>query len=125
MKLNRKLGRKLRKNSDYTHMTILGHIRRLFCRSYHVQFQDWSIIEHPLEAEAAQVQRAVSAIGDQLGDSPANRRRLLQPVAAEAVGEVKVPNLRMRPQDRVLVERVVVVMSDPRPHQLERLEGGD
>src|SRR5262245_13237316 len=111
MKLNRKPGRKLRKNSDYTHMTILGHIRRLFCRSYHVQFQDWSIIEHPLKPEAAQVEGAVSAIGDQLGDGAADRRRLLQPVAAEAVGEVEVPNLRMRPQDRVLIERIVVVVS--------------
>src|SRR5882724_8409749 len=114
----------LRKNPDYACMTIIVHTHRLHPGLYHVELRDRHTIHHPLIAEAAQVEATVGAIGDQFGDGAADGGRLLQPVPAEPVGEVKVPDLRMWPQYRVLVERVVVVVPDPGPYQLDRLEGG-
>ena len=65
-------------------------------------------------AEAREVDGAVAAIDDEFGNGVARGRALLQPVAGEAVGEEEVRHLRVRADDGVLVERIVVVVARPR-----------
>lgn len=76
----------------------------------------------PLETEDRQVERDVSAMDDQLGDGTADRRRLLDAVAAEAIGEQQVLDLRMAADDRVVVERVHLVVAGPRIREPDRIE---
>jgi len=71
-----------------------------------------------LEAEAAQVQRGEVPVQDQLGHGAAHGGRVLQAVAAEAGGEVHVVDQRVHPDDAVLVEGVVVVVTGPRTRHL-------
>src|SRR4051812_14861552 len=60
---------------------------------------------------------------DELGDAAADGRRLLQPVAGEAVAEIKVRDLGGRPDDGVVVEEVHVVGAGPGAARPDRLEG--
>ena len=69
----------------------------------------------PLEPEDREVQGHVAAVDDELGDRPADGRRLLDAVAAEAVREVQVRELRRRAEQGVVVERVDLVVAGPRP----------
>ena len=62
---------------------------------------------------------------DQLGDGPAHRRRVLQAVAGEAVGEIEVGDLRVGADDCVLIESVVGVVAGPGRCPLDRREGRD
>src|SRR5262245_21604681 len=79
----------------------------------------------PLIAEAPDIDGPVFAMHDVLGDHLPDCRRLLQPVPGEAIGEIEIAQAGMRPDDRILVEVVIVVMADPGIGHLDRLEGGD
>src|SRR5262249_16329376 len=92
---------------------------------YDVQFDDGFAAREPFIAETRQIDAAIGAIGDHFRIGTARRRRLLQTVAAKSPGEVQVPNLAMRPQDRVLVDRVVVVSAGPGAVDLDAFEGRD
>lgn len=70
------------------------------------------------EVEAAQVQRGEVPVQDELGHGAARGGGVLQAVAAEAGGEVHVGDERVRPDDGVLVEGVVVVETGPRARHL-------
>src|SRR5215468_4902827 len=59
---------------------------------------------------------------DQFGYRASGRGTLLRAMAGKAAGEVEVGELRMRADDGVLVERVVVVETGPRVHNLDALE---
>ena len=50
---------------------------------------------------------------------------LLETVTRETICEDEVLNFRMRPQNRVLIEGIIGVMSNPRIDQLDPLECGD
>src|SRR4051812_37543920 len=62
---------------------------------------------------------------DQLADGSAGSGRLLHAVAGKTVAEVKIRHFGMGADDRVLVERVVVVVPGPRVQELDLGEGWD
>src|SRR5207248_8605288 len=70
-----------------------------------------------------EVQRLVCTGRDQLRQPATDRRRLLQSVTGESVGKKEVWDIRMGTDDRVVVERVDLVMPGPGIEQLDRLEG--
>src|SRR4051812_3947146 len=76
----------------------------------------------PLIAKTRHVDGAVFAMHDVLGNGLPDRRRLLQAMAGKAVGEIEIAQARVRADDRVLVEVVVVVVPDPGIGRLYRLE---
>src|SRR6185436_6604931 len=76
-----------------------------------------------LVAERGEIEGLVVPGGDPLGEAAADRRRLLEAVAAEPVGEHEVPEARMRPDDGVVVERVDLVVPGPCIEQAKLIEG--
>src|SRR5262245_41012002 len=72
-----------------------------------------------LVPEHRQVERGVSAVGDQLRNGATRCRRLLDAVAAEAVREDQVRQLGVAADDRVLVDHVVLVVTGPRANGLD------
>lgn len=90
----------------------------------HIQFPERPPLRDALIPERRAIDRAIAAMHDELRQRLADRRRLLQAMAGKAVGEEEVVDLRMRPDHRVLVERVVVVMAGPRARRLNGFEGG-
>src|SRR6266436_4289692 len=91
----------------------------------HVQFDDGAPLGKAIVAEAGQVDAAIGAIRNHLGGRPAGGRRLLKPMAAETVGEKEIRDIRMGPQNRVLVNRIVVVVACPGAGELNAFEGGN
>ncbi len=75
------------------------------------------------QTEAVTDQRREAAIGDQFADAAPDGGGLLQTVAAEAVGEVEIPEFRRRPDDGVMVEGIHVVMPRPGPAGTDALKG--
>src|SRR5262249_15243967 len=73
-------------------------------------------------AEADEVDRLVGTVHDQLGDGATDGSALLDAVPGEAGAEIRVGDLRVRADDRVLVERVVVIVAGPGVHHLGGLE---
>src|SRR5262245_8648139 len=59
---------------------------------------------------------------DQFGYCASGRGTLLRAMPGKAAGEVEVGEFRMRADDGVLVERVVVVETGPRVYDLDALE---
>ncbi len=78
----------------------------------------------PLEAEDPEIQGRVPPMDDQLRDRPPDRRGVLDAVAAESGREQEVRQLRVRPDDRVLVERGVLVVARPGVALADRVEVG-
>mmetsp|Transcript_24784 Transcript_24784/g.80915 ORF Transcript_24784/g.80915 Transcript_24784/m.80915 type:complete len:239 (+) Transcript_24784:137-853(+) len=76
-----------------------------------------------VKPEAGDVDGLVRAGGQQLGHGPPGPRRLLEPVAGEAVAEHEVVDVRVAPDDGILVERVVLVEARPRGGHLEAAKG--
>src|SRR5262245_21628706 len=91
-------------------------------RSNDVGLADRLAVQHPIIAEAAQVERAIFTEGDELAECAPDRRRLLQAVPREPVRHQEVWHVRCRTDDDVLVEHVVIVMPGPGADQLYRLE---
>ena len=88
----------------------------------------FSSIERPalgdaLVAERRQVEGRVAAVRDQLGEAAPDRRRLLQAVAGEAGRDEEIAVAGEGADDRVLVERVEVVVAGPGAARPDRLEG--
>lgn len=77
------------------------------------------------EAEAAQVQRLKAPVQDQFRHGATHGGGLLQAVAAETGGKVQVVDERVKPDDAVLVEGVVVVETRPRAGHLGDGKRGD
>lgn len=69
--------------------------------------------QNPVETEAAQVQRFIASVQNQLCHGATHRRRVLQAMAAEARGEVHVVDQGVRTDDGVLVKGVVVIETCP------------
>src|ERR1044071_1614593 len=79
--------------------------------------------EDALIAEPRQVEGLVAAVQQQLTQAATHCRRLHQPVPRKAEGNVKVlQSPDPRPQDGVVVEAVLIVMTGPGAGHLERLE---
>src|SRR5437870_5168499 len=64
-------------------------------------------------------------MSDQLGDRAPGRRRLLQSMAGETIGENEIVDLWVTPDHGILVERVVIVMPRPGTLQLKRFHRGN
>src|SRR6188472_4484945 len=77
-----------------------------------------------VEPEDAQVGRHESIVDDQFSDRPADRGRLLDPVAAEPVREQEIRDLGMPADDRVVIERVHLVVASPGIRDTDRVECG-
>src|SRR6266851_4046698 len=91
--------------------------------SHHVQLADRPACGYPFITEGREIDRAIAAMHDQLGDGAADGGRLLDAVAAKAGGEDQALDRRMPADDAVLVEGVVFVVARPAIHHLGRLEG--
>src|SRR5215471_15417677 len=79
--------------------------------SHHVQLPDRLACGYPLITEGREVERAIAAMHDQLGDGAANGRRLLDAVAREAGREDQAVDHGMAADDAVLIEGVVLVVT--------------
>src|SRR5688500_987129 len=66
-------------------------------------------LHQPLRRQRQQVQAAVTALGDPFGQAAPYSGRLLQPMTAESIGQQQVGQMRVRPQQRIVVVRVVFV----------------
>src|SRR4029079_3528999 len=93
--------------------------------SDHIALEKRRLLEDALEAEALEIDGAVLPMDDELSNGIAGSRPLLQAVAGKAIGEEEIRNLRMRPDDGILVEGVIVIVADPGIDDLDRLESGD
>lgn len=83
-------------------------------RSLHdVMLADRLAKRDSLEAEGSEIQRFVMSGGDPLGQPSPDRGGLLQSVAGEPVGEYEVSQHGVRPDDRVVVECIDLVMTGP------------
>src|SRR5690554_4299811 len=94
-------------------------------RSDDLQLAKGTPFRDSLVAEGRTVERAIAAVDDPLRQSLSNGRGLLETVTGKAVCEEEILHVRMRPDHRVLVESVVVVVPGPGPAWPYRLEGGD
>src|SRR5438105_662493 len=90
---------------------------------YHVQLADRPASGYPFITEGREIEGAVAAVDDQLGDGTADRGRLLDAVATKAGGEDQALDLGMAADDAVVIKRVVFVVASPGVHHLGRLEG--
>src|SRR5689334_8789381 len=95
---------------------------RAMSRLYHVALEQRPPRRDALVAEPRQVDRPEGAVHDQLGDRASGSGGLLHAVPGEAVGEVEVAETGVPADDRVLIERVVVVVAGPGVHHLDALE---
>src|SRR6478735_4360869 len=87
---------------------------RAIGRLYHVALEQRPPLGDALVAEPLQIDAAEGTVHDELGNRASGRSGLLHAVPGEAVGKVEVAELWMPADDRVLVERVVVVVAGPR-----------
>lgn len=86
--------------------------------SDYVPLQDGLLVQDALKVERTEVNGLKASVQNELGDGAPDGRRLLEPVATEARGEVHVVHQRVRAHHRVLIERVVVIESRPRSRHL-------
>src|SRR6266446_2948136 len=91
--------------------------------SHHVQLADRPACGYPFITEGREIDRAIAAMHDQLGDGAADGGRLLDAVAREAGGEDQAFDAGMPTDDAVLVEGVVLVVAGPGIYDLDCLEG--
>ena len=79
--------------------------------------------QHPLVAEAAEIDAPILAEADEFAQGPPDGRGLLHAVSGETRGEVEVLEVSGETDDRVLVQGVEVVVAAPGVDDLDRLEG--
>src|SRR6516225_4388119 len=91
-------------------------------RLYHVALRQRTALGNAPVGEARQIDGAEGAVHDQFGDRAPGRGTLLCAMPGEAAGEVEVGERRVRADDRVLVEPIVVVVTRPGVHGLDALE---
>ena len=72
-----------------------------------------------MKREAGQVYRLEISVHDQFHDRPTHGHRMLQSMSAESVGKDKVDVAGVVPDDQVLVNVVVVVVTCPPALHLE------
>lgn len=78
-----------------------------------------------VEPEVGDVERHIAAMADELGHGAAHGRALLDAVPGEAVGENGVVELRVGPDEAVLVDGVVLVIAGPGVDETQTLQRRD
>src|SRR5690606_41300379 len=97
-------------------------MRAMAPRSDYVELAERPPLGNPFVAEARQVQGLEFAVNNQLSNGAAGCGGLLKTMAGEAVCKVEIPYLWMGADDRVLVERGVVVEASSGVHHFDKLE---